>query len=116
MKAENTLRLSALTGTAAKNINGSTTTNLFNLCLSNKESDRLKLQKKFEKVETIIIDEVSMIGCRHLLKIHTTLCKAKCVDPSIPFGGVDIIFFGDFMQLPPVLDCPLYNWWCEKNV
>ena len=57
-----------------------------------------------------------MIGCKHLLKISRVLCKAKCVDPSIPFGGVDIIFFGDFIQFPPVKDSPLYFGWNEINL
>jgi len=62
---------------------------------------------------TIIIDEVSMIGCRQLLKIARALSKAKCVDSSVAFGGVDIIFFGDFIQFPPVKDSPLYCGWNE---
>ena len=52
-----------------------------------------------------------MIGCRQLAKIANALTKAKCASPSVPFGGVDMIFFGDFIQFPPVKDSPLYSAW-----
>ena len=93
MKVEHTLKLSANTGTAAKHIGGSTTTTLF--AFSSKNNSRV-LQTRFEKVTTIIIDEVSMIGCRQLVKISKALSRAKCVSSTVPFGGVDIIFFWRF--------------------
>ena len=113
MKKRNTLKLCAPTGTAAKNIGGSTTTTLFGLTYD--KQSNAKLQKTFEKTETIILDEVSMIGCSHLMKIAKALTKAKCADPSLPFGGVDIIFFGDFVQFSPVKDSALYNGWETKE-
>jgi ATP-dependent exoDNAse (exonuclease V) alpha subunit len=58
-------------------------------------------------VDYLIIDEVSMIGCRLLLEIHEALCEAK--ESSLPFGGIHIIFVGDFAQLPPVGDTKLYS-------
>ena len=114
MKARHTLKLCAYTGTAAKHIGGSTTSTLFSITLKGRK-DASKLQRRFEKVETIIIDEVSMIGCDQLVKIHKALCKAKCVPSSVPFGGVDMIFFGDFVQFPPVKDSPLYCGWDKTN-
>ena len=115
MKVRHTLKLCANTGTAAKHIGGSTTHTLFNFSSNKNKNDNQKLQKKFEKVKTIIVDEVSMIGCRQLLKIHTALCKGKCVPSSLPFGGVDILFFGDFIQFPPVKDTPLFYSWSKKK-
>ena len=109
MKVKNTLKLCANTGTAAKHIDGSTTTTLFGF--SSKQKSNTKLQSTFEKVHTIILDEVSMIGCAQLVKIANALTRAKCADPSLPFGGIDIIFFGDFIQFPPVKDSPLYCGW-----
>ena len=99
MKVKRTLKLTANTGTAAKHIGGSTTTTLFGYSTETKTKNT---ESKFGKVETIIIDEVSMIGCRQLTKISRKLTKAKHANPSIPFGGVDIIFFGDFIQFPPI--------------
>ena len=111
MKKEHTLKLSANTGTAAKHIGGSTTTTLFGFS----SNANAKLQKRFESVNTIIIDEISMIGCSQLLKISKALSKGKCTDPSIPFGKVDMIFFGDFIQFPPVKDTPLYCSWNNEK-
>lgn len=44
-----------------------------------------------------IVDEVSMIGCIQLDNISKALIKTKCASISIPFGGIDMIFFGDFL-------------------
>ena len=115
IKMKHTLKLCANTGTASKHIGGSTTSTLFGF--GGKKKDIPKLQRNFEKVETIIVDEVSMIGCRQLAKIAKALSYAKCSNSSLPFGGVDIIFFGDFIQFRPVKDTPLYYaWMTQENV
>ncbi|KAG1830651.1 hypothetical protein EV424DRAFT_1298746, partial [Suillus variegatus] len=41
-----------------------------------------------------------MISCNFLMQIHEALCEAK--ENSAPFGGISIVFAGDFAQLPPV--------------
>ena len=51
----------------------------------------------------LILDEVSMAGCA---KISQALCKAK--SNILPFGGLSVLFSGDFHQLPPVMDTALY--------
>ena len=112
LKMKNSLKLCANTGTAAKHIGGSTTTTLFGF---GSQKNTAKLQNIFEKVSTIILDEVSMVGCRQLVKIANSLTRAKCADPNLPFGGVDIIFFGDFIQFSPVKDSPLYCGWNPKR-
>src|SRR6266508_5493185 len=48
-----------------------------------------------------------MIDCRLMLQIHKALCEAK--ENSKPFGGINIIFVGNFAQLPPVEDTRLYS-------
>ena len=48
----------------------------------------------------LILDEVSMLGCHKLLGIDSLLQKVRKV--PAPFGGLDIIFVGDFAQLDPV--------------
>ena len=57
-----------------------------------------------------------MIGCRHLAKMSNRLTKAKHANPNLPFGGVDIIFFGDFIQFPPILDNALYSAWNNETI
>ncbi|KAF9478297.1 hypothetical protein BDN70DRAFT_772967, partial [Pholiota conissans] len=48
-----------------------------------------------------------MIGCNFMARIHEALCIAK--ENNLPFGGIHIIFAGDFAQLPPVQDTRLYS-------
>jgi hypothetical protein len=48
-----------------------------------------------------------MIGCRLLLKISEALSDVKQND--LPFGGINIIFAGDFAQLPPVGEARLFS-------
>ncbi|KAF8068636.1 hypothetical protein FPV67DRAFT_1365615, partial [Lyophyllum atratum] len=47
-----------------------------------------------------------MVGCKFLCQMSAALSKAKG-DASI-FGGINIIFAGDFAQLPPVGETRLY--------
>ena len=52
-------------------------------------------------VDTIIIDEVSMVRCDIIDAIDCTLRKA--LRTTQPFGGKQIVFVGDMFQLPPVV-------------
>jgi hypothetical protein len=56
----------------------------------------------------LIIDEVSMVGCTMLTEIHLKLQRLKS-SPLQPFGGLNIMFLGDFMQFPPISDIPFYT-------
>jgi ATP-dependent DNA helicase PIF1 len=60
-------------------------------------------KKNWLETDILIVDEVSMLS----LKIFDLLNKIgqrvrKC--PTKPFGGIQVIFSGDFFQLPPVGD------------
>ena len=55
----------------------------------------------------IIVDEMSMIGQKMLAWVDKRLRQAS-VKLDIPFGGFSIVLIGDFGQLPPVGDKPLY--------
>jgi hypothetical protein len=37
------------------------------------------------------------------------MSAAKRTDPQVPFGGVNVIFFGDYLQYRPVYDVPLHT-------
>ena len=77
--------------------------------MSELKGDRLRdLQQKFEDVELIVIDEKSMIGQYMLYMIEERLRQAKPARAHLPFGGVSIILMGDFAQLAPVMDPPLF--------
>ncbi|KAJ6544458.1 hypothetical protein B0H19DRAFT_854245, partial [Mycena capillaripes] len=47
-----------------------------------------------------------MVGCALLYDISTALSAAK--GSTLAFGGINIIFAGDFSQLPPVRQSRLY--------
>ena len=61
----------------------------------------------WEGVDYLFIDEVSMIGCSFLLKISEALTEAK--QSTKAFGGINIIFTGDFAQLLPVGETQLFS-------
>ncbi|CAF1689712.1 unnamed protein product, partial [Adineta ricciae] len=58
----------------------------------------LNLEKEWTLVEYLLIDEMSMVGLTLLGKLNRILCAAKHADPQIPFGGINVIFFGDYLQ------------------
>lgn len=96
----------APTGVAANNIGGQTIHSLFSLnpfgVMDYESTNFLKTEKKrlMKELDTIIIDEVSMLRPDVLDGIHWTLIKNGC-------PGLDkkqVIFVGDLKQLPPVLD------------
>lgn len=49
----------------------------------------------------IIIDEISMLNLRNYWYIDQ-ICRIARNEPDKPFGGIQILHFGDFFQLPPI--------------
>lgn len=56
---------------------------------------------KLASVDTIIIDEVSMVRS-DLIEMINVICQ-KAKRSAIPFGGIKVIFVGDLLQLPPIV-------------
>ncbi|XP_062614683.1 uncharacterized protein LOC134276442 [Saccostrea cucullata] len=99
--------LTALTGTAAFNIGGSTIHHAFALTkylpipYEPLQEQRLSpIRSKLEDLQILVIDEISMVYKRLLYYVHERLVQIK--KSKLPFGGVSIIAVGDFFQLPPV--------------
>ena len=101
--------VTASTGIAAINVGGCTLHAFFGLGgFSEYNEDKLlatcirdpKTKRRVEQCTVLIIDEVSMISAKFLDLVDFLLRSVKQVDQ--PFGGAQIILFGDFMQLPPV--------------
>ena len=69
-------------------------------------TDLASHSQKFSNVGCVIIDEVSMVSTVMLAKISERLCQIK--GNREPFGGLDVLLVGDFMQLRPVAGTPLY--------
>jgi hypothetical protein len=65
------------------------------------------LQRKFEGIKLIIIDEYSMLCQVMFAKVDLRLRQATQVDDI--FGGISVVLVGDPGQLQPVLGSPLYK-------
>ena len=59
-------------------------------------------RKLIREIELLIIDEVSMLRA-DLLDCIDTVLRSVRRSKSVPFGGLQILFIGDLMQLPPVV-------------
>ncbi|MBP7274426.1 MAG: AAA family ATPase, partial [Saprospiraceae bacterium] len=93
----------APTGVSALNVSGQTIHSFFGFPprLFDKTAIRRKKNKIFKTVETIIIDEISMVRADLLDAIDYFMRLHR--HPLQPFGGVQMVFFGDLFQLPPVV-------------
>lgn len=98
----------APTGVAAINAGGVTIHNLFSLPIGVQEPTkpfewRLPSSKKaiLKRINLLIIDEISMVRCDLMDAMDRRLRSAK--KSKLPFGGVQVLMFGDLMQLPPVV-------------
>ena len=95
--------LLAPTGRAAINIKGQTLHSFFYLdtgVLQPKDF-KSKNNKKIKNIDTFIIDEISMVRADVLDSINEIM-KAS-LNSELPFGGKQVIMFGDPFQLPPVV-------------
>ncbi|MDR3112226.1 MAG: AAA family ATPase [Elusimicrobiota bacterium] len=96
----------ATTGVAALNCGGETVHSFFKFKPGTTVS-KIKKRKNDKKtiytiVETIIIDEVSMLRA-DILDCIDRFLKLNRDKPHEPFGGVQMVFIGDLQQLPPVV-------------
>src|SRR5262249_56605996 len=54
------------------------------------------------RLETLVIDEVSMVRVDLMDGIDRALRLGRG-HPDTPFGGVQVVLFGDLFQLPPIV-------------
>jgi ATP-dependent DNA helicase PIF1 len=59
------------------------------------------LRKRLEKTKVLIIDEISMLHHSRLDLVELILRQLR--RNREPFGGLQVIFCGDFFQLPPIV-------------
>lgn len=57
---------------------------------------------------TLVIDEISMLPGR-IIEFVDHVCR-EIRDDQRPFGGIQVIAVGDFLQLPPVAKTGAYDW------
>ncbi len=97
----------APTGVAAINVNGETIHAFFGLKPGFELEEvthkpvKPRNPKIYQKLETIVIDEISMVRADILDAVNIYLQKVR--ENDAPFGGVQMIFIGDLYQLPPVV-------------
>src|ERR1700723_527368 len=96
----------APTGSAAALLGGSTYHSV--LGIRNKDddygsaTDQARVKSNLEGVEYIFLDEVSMLSCLDMYRICSQMAKSTG-NKEDTFGGINMIFAGDFAQLPPVI-------------
>ncbi len=105
---------------AALNIEAQTINSLFRLpfgfldpeVISNETLDA-RSNKLLKSIDAVVIDEISMVRADMVDAIDIRLRKAR--GDQAPFGGVQIIMFGDPYQLPPVIaDKQLEEFFAEE--
>ena len=94
----------APTGIAALNVKGQTIHSFFGFPprpLSKRDIKKRRNSRLYKNLEVLIIDEISMVradmldNIDHFLRINRNI--------NLPFGDVQVVFFGDLFQLPPVV-------------
>lgn len=112
-ESSKTIVVLAPTGIAALNAGGMTIHSFFQLSFSpyipgigqaeggsrfkRYSKDKIKI---IRSIDTIVIDEISMVRADLLDAIDTKLKRYR--NPALPFGGVQLVMIGDMQQLPPV--------------
>lgn len=100
--------VTASTGIAATHIGGMTIHSWSGIgardTLSSYDLEQIASQKKtidrVGKAHVLVIDEISMLDAK-LIDMVSAVCKAVRKNTQ-PFGGLQVVFVGDFFQLPPI--------------
>ncbi|HLT93659.1 MAG TPA: AAA family ATPase, partial [Membranihabitans sp.] len=106
----------APTGSAALQVDGQTIHSFFGFPPRMMHPDELKpmRQRKLVKsLEAIIIDEISMVRADMIDQIDVILRLTRGVD--LPFGGIQMVFFGDLFQLPPIVSSEVERIYLNEN-
>lgn len=99
--------LTALTGIAAVNIGGKTIHSFAGVGLAQGTKEEILKnaffagRERWKRARVLVVDEVSMMSDDLFEKLDFVArgCR-KC--PNRPFGGLQVVFVGDFFQLSPV--------------
>jgi ATP-dependent DNA helicase PIF1 len=102
------IAMTSTTGTSAIIINGATVHSYLGIGLGTGSAQdmiaflykRPHLRKKWQNLDVLIVDEVSMLSPVLFDKLETIARDLRHNDK--PFGGIQLILSGDFLQLPVV--------------
>ncbi len=109
------LAVLAPTGIAAIHVQGQTIHSFFRFKpdITPDKVPHIKLRSSqktiYQKIDTLIIDEISMVRS-DLLDCIDIFLRIHGRDAQQPFGGIQMVFVGDLYQLPPVVTA------VEKNI
>ncbi|MDP8252873.1 MAG: AAA family ATPase [Candidatus Kaelpia aquatica] len=95
----------APTGVSAIKIRGQTIHSFFRFpprLIQKQHIKRLRNKNLIKSIDAILIDEASMLRADLLDAIDYSLRLNRA--NNMPFGGVQLIIFGDLFQLPPVVE------------
>lgn len=100
--------ITASTGIAATHMNGMTIHAWSGMGIKDEFNDedfkrlrhRQSVTDRLNSTKVLIIDEISMLHAKQVDLLDEILRTIR--DDDAPFGGVQVIFSGDFFQLPPV--------------
>ena len=101
--------ITASTGIAATHIGGMTIHSWSGIGIKRKldkyDLDKISsseyISKRINRAKVLVIDEVSMLSSETLSMVEAVCREVKQSDEV--FGGLQVIFVGDFFQLPPVV-------------
>ncbi len=101
--------VTASTGIAATHIGGMTIHSWAGIGIKDSLTDyeiealheKEYIVKRLRKAKVLIIDEISMLPANTLDMVNMVCKSIRMVDK--PFGGLQVIFVGDFFQLPPIV-------------
>lgn len=97
--------ITAMTGVAAVLINGATLHSFLGIGLGLGSEDEIvlkvsgssRLKKKWNS-DILVVDEVSMLSSKLFEKLNNVAKRVR--NNKKPFGGMQLVFSGDFLQLP----------------
>jgi ATP-dependent exoDNAse (exonuclease V) alpha subunit len=99
------IAICAPTGVAALNVEGQTIHSLFRLpigLIAESEIEQSDATRRIlNAIQTLVIDEISMVNADLMDAIDRSLRQARG-KRGLPFGGVQVVMFGDPYQLAPV--------------
>ncbi|KAE9524254.1 hypothetical protein AGLY_015293 [Aphis glycines] len=117
--SKSVVKVGALSGVAARLVRGSTLHSMLKLpvqkdgrivqmpLLSGQYFQFQHMWLEWKDVDFIFIDEISMVSYEMLCMIESRLRQLK--SPKEMFGGINVLLFGDLMQIPPVKGQPVFR-------
>ena len=109
------MQITATSGICAMSLNGSTIDWLLDKGYKNENNEEQRtlytrvenMRGKLGDTTLLVIDEVSMMGCKKLNELDKMLKMVK--NNELVFGGLDVLLVGDFAQLPAVKQVSLHD-------